>query len=687
MSDVIEALAGAWLEPISRERPAGDPAQNDPRYVEIVAAMGARNRDDRAPASYPLSFRVATAGKDLLRTRTKDLRIAAYVAFAELGLPGSDNLARGLALLAGLMERYWDSMHPPIDAMDERVSALAWFVDRAHHAVDAPASGPRAGSTTTAMRRFSDVVQARVPDEALLASIYALRTAIDRSERHFETSSALSTQVFTQDSSILDDLLQGVFRRDGDSAAYSVVNAYGSPAFFMSIRDQIVNGNEIVDRTRVDQKIGELDAMVTTQVNEILHHPEFQRLEAAWRGLWHVVEQVDARDRVELAVLHVTQSELFDDLLRGPDASRLHDLVHDEPYVRGATAPYALLVGDFAFGPDDADMALLERVATLAARVHAPFLAAASPSMFELDAWRELPAWLYERFRAPMTVLPAVLDGRRHVRWRAFRERDEAAWVGLCLPRFLLRPPYDAELRGARFFAFMEDVRDPATCYLWGNVAFALAARAACSFVDYGWCANIIGPSAGGAVEGLASHRVVVDGEMREQPPVECALTERGEYLLSESGFIGLATRGAENPPCFFSASSCREPPPFPPPGAPPDERQAAMNERLDAQLPHTFLVARIAHYLHVQSAELLRRGIGVDEVARTLRDWLAPHAAILRDPAIHGWGRCFLRTFRINGALRPDGARFDLEMQPNFNYMGSRFLLPAAWTIPPRAV
>ena len=89
------------------------------------------------------------------------------------------------------------------------------------------------------------------------------------------------------------------------------------------------------DDARILQTVEDLDARITAQLNEILHHPAFQRLEAAWRGLWHVVEQVDPRDRVELELFHVTQSELLDDLLRGPSASRLHDLVHDEPYVRG----------------------------------------------------------------------------------------------------------------------------------------------------------------------------------------------------------------------------------------------------------------------------------------------------------------------------------------------------------------
>jgi predicted component of type VI protein secretion system len=450
----------------------------------------ARDPSEGAPMLYPVSFRVATAGRELLRTRTKDLRLGAIVAEAELGLPGSDGLARGLALLAGLMERYWDSMFPQPDAMEGRVAALAWFVDRARRRFGSPDAPQRADATLTAMDRFDLAVRQHVPDPTLRASVDALRDLVERAPTEF---------------ALLDDLLNQADAVAGHQD-YDLVKMYGAPPLFDSIRERLSTWRG--DDSRIVQKIAEIDAQLSAQLNEILHHPKLQRLEATWRAVWHVVERVEASDRVELEVLQVTKSELFDDLLRGAAASRLHDIVHDGPYLRGAAAPYGLLVGDFTFGPDDADVALLERVATLAAKVHAPFLAGTSPAMFELDTWRELPTWLHERFRVPMTQVPEVIDGAAHIRWRAFRELDEAAYVGLCLPRFMLRPPYGAEASPLRRLAFVEDVCDPTTCFLWGNVAFALAARAARSFARFAWCANIIGPEGGGALEGLASNLV-----------------------------------------------------------------------------------------------------------------------------------------------------------------------------------
>jgi type VI secretion system protein ImpC len=172
------------------------------------------------------------------------------------------------------------------------------------------------------------------------------------------------------------------------------------------------------------------------------------------------------------------------------------------------------------------------------------------------------------------------------------------------------------------------------------------------------------------------------DGAAPAQPPVECGLTERGEYFLSVLGFIGLTLRGPEGAPCFLSANSCRETPQT---DSSAGERRDDVEEQLGAQLPYTFMVARVVQHLRLHSIELLRHGLDIDGVSRALRDELAQHATTLRDPALAGPRRCFLHDFRLAAEVRPEGAGFALAITPNFKYMGSRFRLCATWTVAPR--
>jgi type VI secretion system protein ImpC len=237
-------------------------------------------------------------------------------------------------------------------------------------------------------------------------------------------------------------------------------------------------------------------------------------------------------------------------------------------------------------------MQLLRACAGVAAMAHAPFLVNASPAFFGVASFLELPR---------LKDLRAQLDGPQYARWSAFRDSEDARYVGLCLPRFLLRLPYEQDSVPSRSFQFEEDIDGRHDHHLWGHASIALAVRVADSFARYRWCPNIIGPTSGGAFEGLPLHTYEAMGAVQTKIPTEIQLTERREYELSEEGFIGLVYRKGTDNACFFSANSPQRPKTF---GGSEGGRSAETNHRLGTQLPYMFIVSRLAHYIKVLERE-----------------------------------------------------------------------------------
>src|SRR6185436_4881136 len=200
------------------------------------------------------------------------------------------------------------------------------------------------------------------------------------------------------------------------------------------------------------------------------------------------------------------------------------------------------------------DIALLQKLGAVAAMSHAPFLGNASPAMFGEQSFLTLPN---------LKDLKSLFEGPQYARWHAFRESEDARYVGLCMPRFLLRLPYGEKTIPVKSFNFSEDVVDAHDKYLWGHASIAFAARVADSFAKYRWCPNIIGPQSGGAVEGLPLHQYEAMGAVQTKIPTEIMITDRREFELSEEGFIGMVFRKDADDACFFSANSAQRPKTF----------------------------------------------------------------------------------------------------------------------------
>lgn len=466
--------------------------------------------------------------------------------------------------------------------------------------------------------------------------------------------------------SLLDEILAETKMAPGDEG-YEVAKQ-GVQAFIAElVRPQ--REGEKVDKALVDAMIAEIDQKLSVQIDEIIHHAEFQKLESAWRGLKFVIDRVNFRENVKVEMLNVSKEDLLMDFEDSPEIpkSGMYKTIYSAEYGQFGGKPYGLIVGNYDFGPGPQDISLLQNCAAVAAMSHAPFLAAAGPQFFGLDDYLTLPN---------MKDLKAIFEGPQYTKWQSFRESEDSRYVGLAMPRFLLRLPYGSNTVPVKAFNYEEQVIGEHDKYCWGNSAFALATRVADSFAKYRWCPNIIGPQAGGAVEDLPLHQYEAMGEIQTKCPTEIMLTERREYELSEEGFIGLTMRKDSDNACFFSANSCQKAKYF---GQSEEGRDAELNYRLGTQLPYLFITCRLAHYIKVLQREQIGTWKERADLERELNKWINQYVADqdVISPSIRG--RRPLRKASITVEDVPGQAgwyKVDMKVRPHFKYMGAFFSL-----------
>ncbi|EWH02661.1 type VI secretion protein [Halomonas sp. BC04] len=282
-----------------------------------------------------------------------------------------------------------------------------------------------------------------------------------------------------------------------------------------------------VNKSVVDRMIVELDRKIGSQVDEILHDRGFQELESAWRGLKLLVDRTDFRENIKLDVLHATKAELLEDFEFAPELSQsgLYQHVYAAEYGQFGGEPVAGIIGHYDFSPSTPDIKLLQFTAAVGAMAHAPFLSSVAPSFFGIDSFEELPN---------IKDFKAIFEGPKYARWRSLRESEDARYLGLTAPRFLLRMPYDPVENPVKSFNYRETVNENHEHYLWGNTAYLLAERLTDSFAKYRWCPNIIGPQSGGAVENLPVHTYEALGQLQAKIPTEVLVTDRREFEMAE---------------------------------------------------------------------------------------------------------------------------------------------------------
>jgi type VI secretion system protein ImpC len=469
-----------------------------------------------------------------------------------------------------------------------------------------------------------------------------------------------------QGGSLLDEILSESRIKPTDEG-YDV--ARKGVAAFISEMLAPTRAAERVDKSAVDAMIAELDKRLSAQVNEILHHPAVQKLESAWRSLRWAIERIDFRENIRVEILPVTKDALMSDFEDAPDITKsgFYKIVYSNEYGVFGGKPFGLMNLNFDVGPGPQDLELMRKIAAVGAMSHVPVIGNASPEFFGDATFTGLPN---------LKDLKSLFEGPQYARWRGFRESEDARYVGLAMPRFLLRLPYGEKTVPVKAFNFTEDVVDHHDRYLWGYASNALVTRIADSFASYRWCPNIIGPQSGGTVDNLPLHQYEAMGEIQTKIPSEVLLTERREFELSEEGFIGLVYRKDADNACFFSANSVQKPKTF---GNTPEGKQAETNFRLGTQLPYMFVMTRLAHYIKVLQREQIGSWKDKSTLARELNNWISQYVSEMDDPSPAVRSARPLRQAQVtveDVEGQPGWYRCSLKVRPHFKYMGASFTL-----------
>ena len=444
--------------------------------------------------------------------------------------------------------------------------------------------------------------------------------------------------------------------------------------------DEVMKGTLRVSKdleATVNARIADIDRLLSAQLNEILHAPEFQKLEAAWRGLHYLVQQTETSTMLKLRVMNVSKDELRKDLEKAAefDQSALFKKVYEEEYGTFGGAPYGALIGDYEFGRSPQDIALLEKISNVAAAAHAPFLSAADPGLMGLDSFTDLPN---------PRDLAKKFDTPDYAKWRSFRESEDSRYVGLALPHILMRLPYGPDTVPTESFNFREDVDGTDhSRYLWGNAAYALATRLTESFAKYNWCAAIRGVEGGGKVEGLPTHTFRTDdGEIALKCPTEIAITDRREKELSDLGMIPLVHCKGTDYAAFFGAQSCQKSKKY-------DTDAANANARLSTQLQYLLAMSRFAHYLKAIMRDKIGSFMTRKECEDFLNRWISKYVVSSEDAGMEMKAKFPLKEARVEVAEvpgKPGVYRAVAFMKPHFQLDELTVSLRLVAELPPPA-
>ena len=407
-------------------------------------------------------------------------------------------------------------------------------------------------------------------------------------------------------SSDFEALLQKEFRPKSDQAKSAVEQAVKTLAQQALENTALISDDAL--RT-IEGIVAQIDQKLTEQVNLILHHPDFQQLESAWRGLHYLVNNSETDEMLKIRVMNISKKDMHKTLrkFKGTawDQSPIFKKLYEEEFGQFGGEPYGTLVADYHFDHSPPDVELLGEMSKIAAACHAPLITGAKPELFQMDSWSELanPRDLTKIFQTP-----------EYAAWRSLRESEDSKYVGLAMPRFLGRLPYGSKTDPVEAFAFEEDTEGAdSSKYGWVNAAYGMAVNINRSFKEYGWCSRIRGIESGGAVENLPSHTFPTDdGGVDQKCPTEIAISDRREAELAKNGMMPLIHRKNSDIAAFIGAQSLHKPAEY-------DDDDATANANLAARLPYLFATCRFAHYLKC----IVRDKVGSYKSREDMQNWL----------------------------------------------------------------
>lgn len=405
-------------------------------------------------------------------------------------------------------------------------------------------------------------------------------------------------------------LLQKEFKPKSDKAAEAIESAVQTLAQQALSQASLISGDTLDSVTAL---IAALDRKLSEQINLILHHPDFQQLEGAWRGLSYLVNNTETDEMLKIRVMNISKKELGKTLkkFKGTawDQSPIFKQVYEQEYGQFGGEPYGCIVGDYHFDHSPPDVEILQGMSQIAAAAHTPFIAGAAPDVMQMESWQELsnPRDLTKIFGTP-----------EYAAWRSLRESEDSRYLGLAMPRFLARLPYGTKTDPVDEFDFEEETENADhTKYVWANSAYAMATNITRAFKLYGWCTSIRGVESGGAVENLPTHTFPTDdGGVDMKCPTEIAISDRREAELAKNGFMPLIHKKNSDFAAFIGAQSLQKPFEY-------DDADATANARLSARLPYMFATCRFAHYLKCMVRDKIGSYKERDDMQVWLQNWI----------------------------------------------------------------
>ncbi len=391
-------------------------------------------------------------------------------------------------------------------------------------------------------------------------------------------------------------------------------------SFFVSSIVESGQTVEKIDKDVLNHHIAEIDRKLSAQLDEIIHHPDFQKMETSWRSLKFLVDRTDFKKNVKIDILNASKDDIAEDFEDAPETiqSGLYKHIYTDEYDTPGGEPYGAIISNFDFSSSASDVGLLQEISKVSASCHCPFIGAATPKFFGKDSIHDLPK---------IEDLHNYMDRSEFLRWNSFRQSEDSRYVGLTLPRFALRLPYGEETVPVKDFNYEEGVTgDEHDKYLWGNASFSFAANMVRSYVDNGWCVQVRGPESGGKVEDLPVHYFDVGKGTQMKIPTEILIPETREFEFANEGFIPLSFYKNRDYACFFSANSTQKPEEY-------DDPAVTANMRINSRLPYIFLVSRIAHYLKVIQRENIGSTKSKAVLQEELQTWINGLVTEMPDP------------------------------------------------------
>jgi type VI secretion system protein ImpC len=364
--------------------------------------------------------------------------------------------------------------------------------------------------------------------------------------------------------------------------------------------------------------IAVLDKKLSEQVSAIMHHPDFLKLEGTWRGLHYLVSNTITDSQLKIKVLNVSKKEVMKDLAKATDfdQSDTFKRIYTSEYGTLGGEPFGALIGDYEFTNHPMDIEFLTSMSQISAASFTPFISSTNSQMFGLDDFRDLskPKDLKKNFEA-----------QEYARWRTFRDRDEAAFVTLTMPRVLARVPYGAATKPIEEFTFEEAPKDAKGAerpldheqYCWMNAAFVMGTRLTEAFALHGWCTGIRGTEGGGKVENLPTHMFKSDdGDLDQKCPTEIGIDERREYEISQCGFLPLVHSKNSDYAVFMGSQTAKKPKKY-------DDKNATENAQISARLPYLMATSRFAHFLKVMARDKIGSFMEAEDCEEWLNRWI----------------------------------------------------------------